>query len=234
MEEEVMSRGFWGRIVALSLVVMGMAWAPVAPAADTDVVIQEVFYLGGANQDWVELRNVGVATVDLTGWWSCARFSYEALSDSTILVGDDLMLDPGEVLVLGLAIDLDDTSSDFGIYNTNSFGSSAAMVDFIQWGTATDVGRSDVAAAKGIWRELSTGVYDFIATASANESVSFCGLNGGGGLLTFATDLVNTATSQGSDTAAACGRVFRDGFETGGFDNWDTSPRVPQLEAGGP
>lgn len=228
-----MNQGIWCWIVGMSVVVLGVGWAPVASAADTDVVIQEIFYLGSADQDWVELRNVGVETVDMSGWWSCARFSYEAFSASTILIGDDLMLDPGEVLVLGLTIDLDNTSSDFGIYTTNSFGSSSAMVDFIQWGTASDVGRSDVAAAKGIWQEVSTGVYDFIATAGANESVNFCGLNGGGGLLTLATDLVNTSASQGSDTSADCGRVFRDGFETGGFQNWDTSPRLPVAEAGG-
>src|SRR5215218_6499493 len=59
--------------VAAALVAAGVTLAAPAQAASTTVVISEV-YGGGGNtgatytHDFVELRNIGTAPVDLTGW----------------------------------------------------------------------------------------------------------------------------------------------------------------------
>ena len=93
--------------------------------------------------------------------------------------------------------DLDDSASDLGLYTTNTFTDANAMVDFVQWGTDQDVGRSDVARDKGIWRELTPGVYDFVPTAGSGQSAAWKGTNSGGGLLTFSEDWGNGTPTQG-------------------------------------
>jgi len=65
------------------------------------------------------------------------------------------------------------------------------MVDFVQWGSSSLIGRSEVASLKGIWFENPQGVYDFVATAADGESVAFSGINTGGGFLTLSSDLAN-------------------------------------------
>jgi len=204
-------------VVAACVVVSALAVAP-GLAADTDIVINEVSYLGNANDDWVELANMGADTIDVSSWWLCARFVYRQLVGLTIIVGDDLVIGPFEILVVAAGMDLDDTASDLGLYTTNSFASTAAMVDFLQWGTSVDVGRSDVAADKGIWTEFSTNSYDFVPTAPAQTTPAYSGMNGGGGLLTLSSDFTNAAHSQGAENP-----LFADGFESGDTALWSSA-----------
>jgi len=109
------------------------------------VVINEITYWGG---DTIELWNTGADTVDISSWWICSRFNYAELSTLNLESGS-LNLKPGDYVVFtGFAFD--DQEADVAIYSTNSFTSSAAMVDFIQYGNS-GIGRESVAAAKGIW-----------------------------------------------------------------------------------
>jgi hypothetical protein len=168
---------------------------PSSSGSSTDMAINEVYYLGDANGDWVEIVNTGTAVIDIGEWWLCARFQYGQLNTLTLLSGDDYILGPGEKLVVRAHADLDDSASDLGLYTTNTFTDANAMVDFVQWGTDQDVGRSDVAAAKGIWRELNPGSYDFVPTAASGQSAAWKGTNSGGGLLTFSSDWGNGTPS---------------------------------------
>ena len=127
---------------------------------------------------------------------------HEFLDYTCLLSGADYVLGPGEILAVKAHANLDNNSSDLGLYTTNDFANAQAMVDFVQWGTGQDVGRADVAEAKGIWRQLSPGQYDFVATASAGQSTAWLGTNSGGGLLTFSSDWTNQASTQGSDNAS--------------------------------
>ena len=184
-------------ILGIGLSMAGDASATVA--ANTDVVINEVYYLGNtAAEDWIELQNTGSTTIDVTTWWFCARFFYGQIVSMTLLDGADYVLDPGEIITLQSWINLNNSSSDLGLYSINNFASPASMVDFIQWGTAAAVGRSTVARDKGIWREIAPSVFDFIPTANAGESTQFDGSNEGGGLLTFASDFTNAPETRGT------------------------------------
>lgn len=110
-----------------------------------------------------------------------------------ILQGD-LLLEPGEIVVFRSWTDLQN-ESDLGVYIDGSdFESAEKMVDFIQWGTPKDVGRSDVAASKQIWPEISPGVYDFIQPASGGHSIALRSSNGG----TAASDFGNGEPTQGT------------------------------------
>lgn len=194
----------------------------VAGSPLTDIAINEVNYLQGANQDWVELKNQGVGTIDVSTWWVCARFTYRQLSLQTLLDGTDLNLGPGEIVTIQLDFNINDTSSDFGLYSTNNFASAAAMVDFLQFGTSADVGRSDVAVTKGIWTETSPAVYDFVATASGSETIQFDGSNGGGSLLSLSSDFGNFAATRSAENSNIP-VVFADGFESGDTTAWTSA-----------
>ncbi|MEM7654978.1 MAG: hypothetical protein AAF399_02520, partial [Bacteroidota bacterium] len=119
------------------------------------VVINEVQYQG---TDRIELKNLGAGMANISGWWICHLFSYSAFSSLTLESGS-LNMPPGSITVLS-GMSLNNTSSDLGIYSTNSFGSSTAMQDFVQWGTGGQ-GRESVAVTKGIW---TAG--DFVPTVS--------------------------------------------------------------------
>ena len=164
----------------------------------SDIVINEVFYLGNvAVDDWIELRNSGNDIIDVASLWFCARFSYKQLGTLTILQGDDYVMTPNEVLVLQAWTNLNN-SSDLGLYVSTAFPSSSAMRDFVQWGSSTGVGRrSSVEFGAGLWSRTSSTVYDFVPTAPAGESLAYQGTNGGGGLLTLSSDFQNGPPSQG-------------------------------------
>lgn len=158
--------------------------------SDTDVVIRQVFYRGDSSTDFIELENTGTGTIDVSNWWICARFSYRQLSSLTLISGDT-NLGPGEMVRFRPGFDMNNTSSDLGLYTTPSFGTSSAMVDFVQWGTSADVGRSDVAFAASMWTRSDASTYDFVPTAADGEAVIYDGTNGGGGLLTLSSDFSN-------------------------------------------
>jgi len=199
-------------------------------AIPQDVVISEVSYLGDSTQDWVELQNTGTDFIDVTDWWICSRFTYRQLSTLPLLVGADLGLDPGEIVGVATGIDRDNGAADVGLFTINDFPSTMAMVDFVQWGTETDIGRSDVAADKEIWIEEPMDVFDFVPTAATGEAVAYCGADSGGGFLTLSGDFANQAPTQGTVNSVLCALIFSDGFESGDFGGWDGNVTgIPML-----
>ncbi|GAB4188114.1 MAG: hypothetical protein Tsb002_14150 [Wenzhouxiangellaceae bacterium] len=189
----------------------------VAGDAVEPVAINEVFYLGDAAQDWMELINTGSTAVDLTNWWICSRFAYRRIGLLTILMGDDYVLQPGELLVLATTIDLNsDAGADLGLYRSSSFGDPDAMADFVQWSTSLRVGRSSEALAAGVWPGRDPVPVDFVVPAAAGETAAWCGGNSGGGELTVALDFINGAPTPGAVNGVACTEqlVYRDGFES--------------------
>ncbi|MBX3049980.1 MAG: lamin tail domain-containing protein [Caldilineaceae bacterium] len=172
------------------------------PSANEDIVINEVHYRGvGSADDWIEIRNTGSQTIDVGNWWFCARFDYGQVGLLPIINGDDYILTPGEILVVRPWTDLDDNASDLGLYIDSNFFSATSMVDFVQWGSGAAIGRGSVAVAKGIWRELSPGQYDFVPRSADGQTLAWRGINSGSGLLTHSTDWQNGAPSQGQDNA---------------------------------
>ena len=135
----VASSEFLKMIHRLSLEMVGrfcLALGGTAPTlAVAQVRITEVTISTGN----VELTNFGPATVDLSGWRFCHRFSYTS---------------PGGTIAAGVSrqftVAFNKTSSDLGLYNSTTFSSTSAMQDFLEWGGG-GLGRESVAASKGIW-----------------------------------------------------------------------------------
>jgi hypothetical protein len=95
----------------------------------------------------ITLKNFGDATATISGYWFCVRPAYAQLSSMTA----QTTLAPGAELDVASSLNLVVASGEFALYNSSSFGSSAAMLDFLQWGTGAAISRESVAVAAGLW-----------------------------------------------------------------------------------
>lgn len=210
-------QGLAMRKLLLSLLLLFSLGSSVQAQMNTDVVINEVFYGGSSTQDWIELKNTGSGSINVSTWWFCSRFAYRQVGSQTILVGDDYVLQPGEILVVGAGVDLNGVAgADLGLYQVNNFGDPNQMVDFVQWGTDLRVGRSNEAQTRGVWMTGQPTPVDFVPLAQPGESTVYCGSNSGGGLLTLSNDFMTGAPSQGAENDMLCmvqEVIFADGFE---------------------
>jgi hypothetical protein len=135
------------------------------------VVINEVF-LDGAD-DVIELQNLGHTSVDVASWWICYQPNYHQISSLT--VSGSTTVAPGAIITIsGASLDLDATQEDVGLYNSSSFTSPAAMEDFVQYGATGDIGRTDVAVAKGIWT-----LAEAVAAPPVGSSIQYDGTGNG-------------------------------------------------------
>lgn len=167
----------------------GHGGATFIDSTQTGVVINEIDYIGGEN---VELWNTSCDTVDVSNWYFCYKFTYDQLSTATISSGD-LVLEPGEKVTFSNLPNITMTNSpgSMGLYNTNSFGSAAAMEDYVQWGSGGQ-DRENVAVTKGIW---TAG--DFVGAIGAPNTLQYDGYGNHSddwffGSPTFGTTNVNT------------------------------------------
>ena len=124
------------------------------------IVINEIIFDGDG---LIELKNVGGAPRDISSYFLCNFPFYERIGDMTINCGGDLMLAPGETVVV-------ETSSTFvfemgddemGLYlNGTDYADAANIIDYVEWGAGGHT-RAPVAASAGIWT-----VGNFVPTPS--------------------------------------------------------------------
>jgi hypothetical protein len=125
----------------------------------------------------IVIENFGGTSADISSWWTCHRFNYSQLSSSTVVTGS-LNIPAGNQVELIISGSMNATSSDLGLYNASSFGSTTAMEDFLQWG-AGGIGRENVAVAKGIWAAGTfiagsvTPPYAYTGNGSTDNGVAF-------------------------------------------------------------
>jgi hypothetical protein len=127
----------------------------------TFLLLMVIFSLSGFSQirfskvdpddGTITIKNFGDAAVDITDYRLCALFQYTNSGLSPLfIVNGALNLEPGSSVELS-GFSLMAAGSDLGLYKANgSFGDTAAMVDFLQWGSSGN-GRESVADSKGIW-----------------------------------------------------------------------------------
>lgn len=124
----------------------------------------------------IVITNIGGGPGNLGGHWLCQQQDYyeipavelEPLESVAIDAGgQDFSPPPGaktvdEVATIG---DLRPSDGEIGLYRSNDFESSDAIVSYVEWG-ASSHGRSSVAVAAGIWSEGS-----FVATDGSSTSI---------------------------------------------------------------
>ncbi len=130
------------------------------------IVINEVIPDG--NQ--VELINVGGMPIDISSYWLCDFPQYVQLINTNIVCGEDLILNPGQVITVSSnVVTINNIDGEIGLYTTNAFSDPNAIIDYIEWGFSGH-GRSDEAVAAGIW---TTG--DFAPSFNLSNALLFDG-----------------------------------------------------------
>ncbi len=137
----------------------------------------------------VELKNIGTETIDVSGWFLCSFPEYSALGSLT-LEGGDLNMEPGEIIyVIGHPMTADD---ELGLYNMPSYGSSAAIEDYVEWGSSPHQ-RASVAQGAGIWT-----VGNFLATPENGVAYAY---DGDGDMV---ADWIAQASTFGEENFGGC------------------------------
>ena len=95
----------------------------------------------------VTLKNFGDATATISGYWFCVRPAYAQVSGMTAVS----TLAPNEEVDIASSVNFPVSSGEFALYTSSSFGSSDAMIDFLQWGTGASNSRESVAVTAGLW-----------------------------------------------------------------------------------
>ena len=137
----------------------------------------------------VELVNTGTSSVDLTNYWWCNRENgspfYQQINttnsvvDAGLSTGSLTTFGAGDILVLDISASfLPDINGELGLYNTNTFGASAAIEDYVLWGN-TGV-RDAVAEGASIWTD--------------NEFIDVSGLGAGDSIQLRNGELGNSAS----------------------------------------
>jgi hypothetical protein len=94
----------------------------------------------------VTLKNFGDANATISGYWFCNFPAYGQVSSMTGVTD----LGPGEEVNVGSTINFAPADGEFGLYTSGSFSSPAAMIDYMQWGSAGHQ-RESVAVGAGVW-----------------------------------------------------------------------------------
>ncbi len=163
------------------------------PATDRGAILSEVQYQGA---DYVEILNTGSTTLDLNNYWLCLGPGRYARIGTLTPVNGTINLAAGEALTLPFEMG---DSEGLGLYSSNAFTDSNAMVDFVQWGAAGSA-RENVAVAAGLW---TAG--DYLPTVAApTNSIISNGIASG-----FANWTETSTPSFGSDNGA---NTFNNGF----------------------
>jgi len=146
-------------VFALLLAGAGSGWAtddpptvspyasgPSAPAGEPRFVITAVSFGG---KGFVEITNVGDATGSLDGHWICQFPAYFEASGQ---------LAPGATARFDAAASsfgpLDAATGEIGLYSSNSFGDSSAIIAYVEWGEPGHA-RAGVAIGAAVWEEES-------------------------------------------------------------------------------
>ena len=117
----------------------------------------------------ITISNTTGAVADISDYRMCSLFSYtsDITNSTTILFGDPGNIPDGGTVAIQWPID--DVAADVAIYlPSGSFSDPAAMVDFMQYGSAGN-GREGEAVDAGLW---TAG--EFVASTSAMVWVGDC------------------------------------------------------------
>jgi len=132
--------------------------------SQAEIVLNEIY----PNSNQIELKNIGNSSTNVGSYWFCNFPSYTQVQNATIVSGS-LDMAPGDILLVETSVSFNATDAEMGLYTSSNFGSSNAMIDYVEWGS-TGHTRSSVAVAAGIW---TTG--DFHPVFANTESLAYDG-----------------------------------------------------------
>jgi hypothetical protein len=177
-------RKVWGGVLAATAItgVPLIVAASPASAADADIRVTEVAPRASSTalgDDWIELTNVGTATVDLTGW----RVDDDSNNfNSAGLVSGVTSLAPGASAVFVTEAD----SSSVAAFKTAWFGASAPAGLQVGWLAGSGLGLGSGGDQINVFNATGTRVANvsFGSAGSVNPAPSFDNQTGANGAIT--------------------------------------------------
>lgn len=151
------------------------------PPPDGSLAMTTVVF---GDNPYVVVTNLGATAVDLGDYWLCQRPSYSQVPAFTVEPGANIAIaftdtPPPDIIAIDGSVDLGAglggitvDGGELGLYRSSDFGSSAAIVDYVEWGSGGR-GRESVAVEAGIWVEAG-----FVEVPSESLSISTGGLEG--------------------------------------------------------
>lgn len=131
-----------------------------APEGDAAFALTQVVF---GDSGYVVVTNVGNGTGDVGGHWICQRPAYFAIPSTELAPGESVWVaaEDGEGLVAAQGVvavvpanrslgAFSVTSGEAALFASSDFGDSAAIVDYVEWGSGGH-GRASVAVEAGIW-----------------------------------------------------------------------------------
>jgi len=118
---------------------------------------------------WVELKNTGSSTVDVSNLIFCSQFNYPPVGSQPILFGNsDYTIPPDGFLVVE-ASTISNGNDEMGLYEagTGDFGNSNNIIDYVMYNGVT-TGRDGVADEAGIWIDG-----EFVPSVESTQTFSF-------------------------------------------------------------
>ncbi|MEM9258083.1 MAG: T9SS type A sorting domain-containing protein, partial [Bacteroidota bacterium] len=97
----------------------------------------------------IELFNGADTAVNVSSYWLCNFPAYQQISQMNLECGE-LLIQPGEYTVISGFSGFDAADAELGLYTSSSFGSSDAIISYLEWGS-TGHQRSSVAVQAGVW-----------------------------------------------------------------------------------
>ena len=94
------------------------------------VVINELDLTG----HWVELKNIGAESEDLSNWWLCTSPEYGQIGTLHVISGST-NLEPDSFLVIAWP-DAKRAHGELGLYKGSDFANPNQIVDYVQYGEA--------------------------------------------------------------------------------------------------
>ena len=94
----------------------------------------------------VTLTNMGVSVEDVSGWWLCNFPDYGEISTLPLVSGSTMLM-AGTSLTVTWS-DAVAATGECGLYNTNSFTSTLAIEDYMEWEVGGNT-RESVAVTAG-------------------------------------------------------------------------------------
>ena len=177
----------------------------------------EVDFMGTSN--WVELYNEGDSEANVADLWLCDFPAYPQINTLTVLSGSTT-IPAGGYLVLAWT-NLDD-DAEVGLYSSQNFGDSTAVLDYMQYASAGHQ-REGVAEDAGEWV-----AGEFVALAATGESLQFFDSGSAG-----AADWASAPATPGEENAqASSGGVRINEISHGEVDFMGTSNWVELYNEG--
>jgi len=117
------------------------------------------------NESFIEIRNIGEAPIDITNFWLGQSPVYERIGDLTFDCTDDFIIEPGELISIEMdEIEIDGIDGELALFTVDSFESSNAIIDYVEWGSINHP-NANLAVEAGIWSD-NTVAESFVGDVS--------------------------------------------------------------------